>query len=140
MGGLEVNITCDTSPIQRALKELEKHQRSIINIPPRRGKGKKPCCKECDYFSNYLVDIEKIRGVKPVGECLKLDKMVSKHLYLDSDHLKTCPLAIKGQEADYLVIDDPIHDIEKENFEKQYQQSPIFHNGWARCVLGVENK
>jgi DNA replication protein DnaC len=47
---------------------------------------------------------------------------------------------LKGQEADYLIIDDLGSEIENENFEKQYQQNPVFYNGPARCVLGVENK
>ncbi len=99
-------------------EELRKCENTIINVPPRMGKAnflqrlwdlpeKKIQCKGCDYFNKYLVKMSDMDNVKPVGECSKLDMMVSKSTYLSGDCLKGCPLSINGKKADYVVIDDP---------------------------------
>jgi len=100
-------------------EELRKCENTIINVPPRMGKAnflqrawdlpeEKIQCKGCDYFNKYLVKMSDMNNVKAVGECSKLDMMVSKSTYLSGDCLKSCPLSINGKKADYDIIDDPL--------------------------------
>jgi len=102
-------------------EELRKCENNTINVPPRAGKanifnriwfrdlaGKKTQCKGCLYFEKYLVEGKKVFSMKPVGECSKLDMMVSKDTYQNGKHLKSCPLTITGNEADFVTIDDPL--------------------------------
>lgn len=120
-GDIEVNIHCDTSHFEKMFEELRKCENNTINVPPRAGKanifnrtwfwdlpGKKTQCKGCLYFEKYLVEMKKVFSMKPVGECSKLNIMVSKDTYQNGKHLKSCPLTITGNEADFVTIDDPL--------------------------------